>query len=464
MSYPDCIGIILRQIEPTPDERRKISKKAEEIKTLIERNIVEATGDEAVKVEYHGSFRHDTWLSGQADLDLFILFPKKYTLEEMDEFVRRTAYKVAKNVNASVEERYASHPYYTLLLKDGLEVELVPAYRVFSSEEVTTPVDRTQLHTEYLQRVLSERQYLKDEIRIFKKLLINLNIYGAEQSVHGFSGYLAEVLITYFGGLERLLLEASSWKPGRIHIPPIPEARRFFKGQPIVVIDPTDSRRNAAASVGLEALSKLILVAKLFSENKDIICCLLNPPRLTASAEDLLPILNSANVIVAVATHYPKMPEDALMAKLQRIARRVSNAVETLGFRILRVNVGRVKGLPSIWLQPESSSLPSTFIHWGPPIWHQNALHFARKWITRQLAPIILNERLAVIRSRVSIDAKHYLSKILLSHEEFSWEIFDLKDLVSSLSEKETLDIYKWLTGMEDWTMCILARNPCLEQ
>ncbi|MEM0009458.1 MAG: nucleotidyltransferase domain-containing protein, partial [Thermofilum sp.] len=185
MSYPECLEKVVKQIEPSPEERKKISQLADKVRVLVQQSIGEIIGDETVKAEYHGSYRHDTWLRGKADLDLFVLFPKRYALEEMSQLVKKVAHSVAGDLNAYVEERYASHPYYTLVLPDGQEVELVPAYRVSSSQEVTTPVDRTQLHTEYLERVLSEKPHLKAEIRLFKKLLMNLDIYGAEQSVHG---------------------------------------------------------------------------------------------------------------------------------------------------------------------------------------------------------------------------------------------------------------------------------------
>jgi tRNA nucleotidyltransferase (CCA-adding enzyme) len=455
MSYPECLEKVVKQIEPSPEEREKISQLADKVRVLVQQSIGEIIGDETVKAEYHGSYRHDTWLRGKADLDLFVLFSKRYALEEMSQLVKKVAHSVAEDLNAYVEERYASHPYYTLVLPDGQEVELVPAYRVSSSQEVTTPVDRTQLHTEYLERVLSEKPHLKAEIRLFKKLLMNLDIYGAEQSVHGFSGYLAEILVTYFGGLENLLLAAANWRPGRIFIPPSPEARKLFQGQPIVVIDPVDHKRNAAASVSQEALSKLILIGKLFSENKDIMCCLLDPPKLRVTLEELVSVLNSYDVLVAMAAKYPKLPEDALLAKLQRIARKSSSAMESYGFRVLRTHVTKINGSPAILFFFEHMVPSPIYLHMGPPVWHPNSVEFVKKWASRHIAPIIIEGRVAVLRKRIPLDPRDYLLKALKSYPGFSWEINKLRDIVSYLPQEYYVEVYRWVTGVENWTMCI---------
>ena len=44
---------------------------------------------------------------------------------------------------------------------------------------------------------------LKGEVRILKKFFLHIGVYGAEIAKEGFSGYVSEVLISYFGSFEK---------------------------------------------------------------------------------------------------------------------------------------------------------------------------------------------------------------------------------------------------------------------
>jgi len=51
---------------------------------------------------------------------------------------------------------------------------------------------------------------LKEEVRILKKFFLHIDVYGAEIAKEGFSGYVSEVLISYFGSFEKsIILELS---------------------------------------------------------------------------------------------------------------------------------------------------------------------------------------------------------------------------------------------------------------
>jgi len=51
--------------------------------------------------------------------------------------------------------KYAEHPYTRIHLNDvGINVDLVPAYKIANAEELGTTVDRSPLHTEFLMHIL----------------------------------------------------------------------------------------------------------------------------------------------------------------------------------------------------------------------------------------------------------------------------------------------------------------------
>ncbi len=57
--------------------------------------------------------------------------------------------------------------------------------------------DRSPFHTLYVANSLDN--YKKNQVRLLKKFLRSLNVYGAEISRKGFSGYVSEILIIKFG-------------------------------------------------------------------------------------------------------------------------------------------------------------------------------------------------------------------------------------------------------------------------
>ncbi|ABL77777.1 CCA tRNA nucleotidyltransferase [Thermofilum pendens] len=452
--YPECLEEVLKKVKPSAEDKRALDLFAERLMAVVLEEANTRAGGE-VSVELHGSYRHDTWLKGEADIDLFLLFPKKYSLEEMKEVARRVSEGSSARLGARVEERYASHPYYTLVFPNSVEVDVVPAYRVFSPSEIVTPVDRTQLHTAYLERKLSEKPWLKDEIRLLKRLLKNLGIYGAEQSLKGFSGYLAEILVVYYDGLEKLLREAARWRPGKVAVPDGKDLLERFKGQPLVVLDPVDSRRNAAASVSLDSLSKFILAAKMFSEDENILCCLLDPPEPRVDPDEELPrLLSSHNVIAVLARRHPELPGDALLGKMQRIGKSLEGYLAGLGFKVLRFKATLLSGTPALLVELESLTSPKTVLHVGPPVWHPNAGNFLRKWSTKSYGPFVSNGRLAVIRNVVSEEISEHVLSLLKSYAGFSWEVKDLRNILRDLSAEEKKEVYRWLSSVEPWTIC----------
>ncbi|MEM1834619.1 MAG: nucleotidyltransferase domain-containing protein, partial [Thermosphaera sp.] len=72
---------VLAKIKPSKEEYELVKTIFERISNTI-REVSEASGL-AVEVTLQGSIAHDTWLSGDRDLDVFVLFPTSLSLEEL---------------------------------------------------------------------------------------------------------------------------------------------------------------------------------------------------------------------------------------------------------------------------------------------------------------------------------------------------------------------------------------------
>lgn len=256
---------ILKDIKPDKKEIERLTACSNELMSRL-RSVVPKN----VEIITAGSIAHGTHLKGSSDIDIFMLFPKEQDERAMEkkalEFAKRI---VNRKKNESYEIKYAEHPYLRLFLGDlDVNADIVPAFKIRDASEMGSAVDRTQLHTEFIVSHLSEKQ--KDEVRLLKYMLEQHGIYGAEAITEGFSGYLCELLIYYYGSFAKLIEGFARLSPPVALYPTSRSVaigkelgelvKRFGSG--FIVIDPTDKGRNVAANVSIESLSRLTLLSR----------------------------------------------------------------------------------------------------------------------------------------------------------------------------------------------------------
>ena len=115
---------------------------------MIDRLVpaIEARGVEAMVV---GSASRGTWVRGDRDLDLFLLFPPELDRESLERDGLSIARAIALEFGDGYREKYAEHPYINATV-DGIDVDLVPCYCVASATGIQSAVDRTPFHTRYV--------------------------------------------------------------------------------------------------------------------------------------------------------------------------------------------------------------------------------------------------------------------------------------------------------------------------
>ncbi|MEM2298993.1 MAG: nucleotidyltransferase domain-containing protein, partial [Thermofilaceae archaeon] len=145
--FEAVLAEVLRRVTPSPEERERVGAVVENVVEGLRKAVAELALRAEVEVE--GSYAKDTWLSGDVDVDVFLLFDTGVSLEELRAGGLAAARMAAQLVGARCVERFASHPYLTLLL-DACSIDVVPAYRVPSPLQIRSPVDRTPFHTSYV--------------------------------------------------------------------------------------------------------------------------------------------------------------------------------------------------------------------------------------------------------------------------------------------------------------------------
>src|SRR5881397_3237201 len=95
-----------RRVVPTPAERRKMEELSRALLERVQKTIQNVGLDGVASLQ--GSMAKDTWLHGQADLDIFVQFPPSVERSEWTDRVLPLLWKEFSDYQ--VIERYAEHP------------------------------------------------------------------------------------------------------------------------------------------------------------------------------------------------------------------------------------------------------------------------------------------------------------------------------------------------------------------
>jgi tRNA nucleotidyltransferase (CCA-adding enzyme) len=135
LKYSDIENSILQKIRPKQEERERVESVALELLAEVDRSEY-ATGMVV------GSIARDTWVSGDRDLDVFMLFDPSVTREDLEKKGISLAKEITEKFGAVPVEKYAEHPYINTNIK-GFDIDLVPCYNIRSAANILSAVDRT---------------------------------------------------------------------------------------------------------------------------------------------------------------------------------------------------------------------------------------------------------------------------------------------------------------------------------
>lgn len=447
------LNTVLEIIRPADIETKKVkdlsSKLIKIINDYASKNGINA---EAVLV---GSVAKDTW-QGKADIDIFIKFPLDTSKEDLKKYGLKLGYKCIEMMHGRSELRYASHPYVTGFI-EGYEIDFVPCYNIKGAHELKSAVDRTILHTEYIKKNLRENQ--KGEVLLLKKFMKSIHTYGAEFKVGGFSGYLCELLIIYYGTFMEVLKAASEkWR----HKTMIDIENHGTGGQfsePMVVVDPTDKNRNVSAALTLQKISEFIIASRNFMQNPDEDYFFektidVNKESIKSEFKD------RKTKTLLIRFKPPEIPADALYPQIKKTERSFRGVLEREDFRVFNTSSWTdEKENVIILLEFEVHCLPHVKKHYGPLIWskmHQNrfvskygdkAYVEGDKWVAEterkyKDATVFLEDILSASSISILSFGKHIKKEILKEHE-----IVDIFDFLDSerLDDDMLLFFYEYL-------------------
>jgi len=373
-------------------------KEADQIFQKISDFIYEEHG---LKSHFAGSAGRQTCRKGDKDVDIFILFPESTSRKELEQKGLEIGKSVFKEFGGEHHVEYAEHPYTKGDLLEH-EIEIVPCIDT-APDQIRTSVDRTPHHTRWVKENLDENQ--KKDVVALKAFLDAQNLYSSSLKTQGFSGYLCEVLIAYYGSFEQLITSSKSWEQQeRIQFE---ESEKEFNSN-FVVVDPVDPNRNVAAVLSDENYAKYIFEAWKLDQK---------PSRSKFSSEaefsefELKQELKRRSDILVLEFQRPKDEvDDIIYPQLRKLERRINQKIQKADFRIFESGVHADEEKCRIFFEL-NRTLPEVEIIKGPKVFH-NERHI-EQFHQKYENTFVKNQRVCAKTQRRFLDAQELIKNFL---------------------------------------------------
>jgi len=361
---------------------------------LVEKEIKKYT--EVIGLEFGGSFAKGTWLSEDADIDIFVRFKNSTTEEKFEKISKKIGFNSLKKYFPYV--RYSEHPYVEAKIK-GTKINVVPFYDV-KIGEWKSAADRSTFHTKFMQKSLTSK--MKNDVRILKTFLKSNGIYGAEIAKQGFSGYVSEVLVLHFGNFENIVKSISEIKENQV----IGKTSKRFE-TPIVIIDPVDNNRNLAAAISNENIGKFVLICRAFKDKSTLEFFRNKKLRIAKKYWD--------NLLVIELNFKIRSP-DIIWGQIKRATSSLSTQLELGGFNVLRSkSYTDQKNKVYLFFFLESSKINQIYSKEGPDFFREDS---SQSFISKNLENTELmwmenNGKIISLEKRKHTNAVKFMSEFL---------------------------------------------------
>ncbi|MHA1839388.1 MAG: nucleotidyltransferase domain-containing protein [Candidatus Ranarchaeia archaeon] len=245
----NVIHDILQRIRPPNEELLAAQKIIENIIQLI---TDFARSYNIIDIIPCGSIAKGTSLKGDSDIDIFVRLDITEA-QKLAKFAEDIGIKIATNIDSELVLPYAEHPYAKFITCENdfcFSVNIVPTIYVDDINRLekvlqVSSMARTPLHTDYAISNLNGKQ---DDVRLLKYFAKQKKAYG----IFSLTGWICELLIIHHGNFQKALqgLEYLDKKPidlaSTTHET---ELRKRFPHDYIIIVDPRDQNRNAAAGI-----------------------------------------------------------------------------------------------------------------------------------------------------------------------------------------------------------------------
>jgi tRNA nucleotidyltransferase (CCA-adding enzyme) len=405
--YSSIIAQALDQCEPSLEDVKYLTKIAIETKALVSGY----RSPKVVDVVLGGSFAKGTWLKDEVDIDIFVKIDDSVSDKEFEQLGKEIGLQSLKGYKTYL--RYSDHPYVEAIVS-GVRVNIVPCYNVRKGEW-RSAADRSPFHTDYIKKNLDDVK--RNQVRLLKRFLKSMGVYGADIATEGFSGYVAEIIILKYGSFESVLHAMSCIGPENnvisIDTPDVSTLKKFESQ--IIIIDPIDHNRNLGTAISSESIGKFILTARSFLEKPSFDFFIKKEKKVYDHYKKLYP-----NLVVVEFT-YKKRSPDVIWGQLKRSLNAISKQLFLANFKVVRsITVTDEEKDAAFVFFIESIELPAYTQKIGPKIFmKEETANFILKSQKRSLMTWIDREmRVSTVIPRTNTNAVDFLKWLLTNKIE----------------------------------------------
>ncbi|MBI2658903.1 nucleotidyltransferase domain-containing protein [Candidatus Woesearchaeota archaeon] len=358
-SIKSVLDEVLMEIQPDRNYEKEIFSKLNFIIKKINKN------QKDIKAILGGSGAKGTWLK-TFDADIFVLFGYKRFNDKSGK-LSDILEKILKKKFKNISRLHGSRDYFQIR-QGNFTFEIVPILKIQKSQQAKNITDVSPLHSKWV----AKHKKLVNEMKLAKQFCQAQNVYGAESYIMGFSGYICEILTVYYGSFLNLIRNAAKWSD-KVVI----DVQKYYKGKdvfklvntsklisPLIVIDPVQKGRNAAAALSVEKFGAFKKAAKKF---------LRKPSKEFFSRKDMKSIFLKAKAgnaeLIMIKAGPLSGKTDVIGSKLLKIYEFLNQKLLKHGFRIKKSDWewGK-KHDAAFYFIFDRKPLPKTAEIEGPPV------------------------------------------------------------------------------------------------
>ena len=336
---------ILKEISPSQGEQKHLDKVTSSFLAKIKSYLTKLKASAVLGC----SVGKGTWLAGNHDIDVFVQFKD-------DKDISETLEKILKKNFKKVERIHGSRDYFRIKF-ENCSFEIVPVLKIKTITEAKNVTDCSVFHINWVKNNSDNK--LKDEIRLVKQFCKASRVYGAETYIKGFSGYVLEILTIYFGSFNKFLKGISNIKENTtIDISKHQGALDRNKLSPIILIDPVQGNRNAAAALSIEKFNKLKEISNhyLKSSSHDF---------FKIKKKNPVELKKKFDIVLEIKAQEGK--DDVVGTKILKAFEFIQEKINKEGFEVKEAN-WQFDSPTFAWLSVKHKEVPKEFIHLGPPL------------------------------------------------------------------------------------------------
>jgi len=354
------------KVEPGPTERAKVEKIVREITNKFNK----ANKRKGIILEVGGSIAKNTWLPGIKDIDMFLKFDydkyrkKSSKLSDIAEPLLKKSFK-------KIDRLPGSRDYFNFKYKNTT-IEVLPVLDIFDGKKALNITDYSPLHAIWLKNILGEKSKIYTEIRKAKLFTKANKLYGAESYIKGFSGHALEILTIKYGSFDELIKATRTWT-----IPKYIDVENYYQGNtkkinkvltssklgPLIIIDPVDPTRNAAAALNKDNFFKFIDLSEKYLKSRKK-ADFFKPKKI--AIKDIIKNKPSRTTLLLLSGKPTKGKKDIVGAKILKSFQTINTKLNNYGFSIKGADWDWPEDKDALcWIYAQSK-IPKEYIHWGP--------------------------------------------------------------------------------------------------